>query len=462
MSLAGHAASLGGPPFAFLDWVHLLAGGAWLGAIPAFGVVASRAPAGDRSATLRTAMRAHGPTAIIAAPVVALTGLANSPLVLGSTRELVASGYGDLLLAKAVLFSTAVGIGAANHLLARADRPRQRAPLVVLELASLVTVPPAASRQPVLSATVLGGTHLYGSAGPSAIHAAINVAAPGNQRYQVAITDAATGQPRDDVQKVFLRFVPPAEAGLTEQRVELPPAPDEPGLYGTTGALTPVVGEWVLEVIVRRSGVLDETVGFGLPVVDPVEPQLVPPPDTGIDVPAPVAALWSLLPSGAAAWLPALVLIGAVAVLSALVRRRAAEPSRVVAWARVGIAALAIVAAGAAGSRAIIVVANAPPPAATATVNPISADPASIERGRLIYLANCSGCHGRDRSGEGAVAGYEPPDLAGVVPSVTDGGLAYQITNGLAGTPMPGFATALSENDRWDLVNYLRDRWGGR
>ena len=54
-----------------------------------------------------------------------LTGLANSPLVVDESRELVASGYGNLLLAKALLVSVAVGLGSANFFLARA-RPRRR------------------------------------------------------------------------------------------------------------------------------------------------------------------------------------------------------------------------------------------------------------------------------------------------------------------------------------------------
>jgi copper transport protein len=471
MSLAGHVASLGGLPFAFLDWVHLLAAGAWLGAIPAFGVVAQRAARGERAAALRASMRAHGSTALIAAPILALTGLANSPLVLGSSRELLASGYGDLLLAKALLFSTAVGIGAANHFLARDPRPGRRAPLLVVEAAvaaaavlvaaGLVTVPVAASRQPVLSATALGSTHLYGSVGPSGVHVAVNVAAPGPQRYQVAIADEATGAPREDVQKVFLSFIPPADADLPEQRVELPPTPGEPGLYGTTGAFTGVLGEWTLEVIVRRAGALDETLDFGLPIVDPVEPQLVPPPDTGVDAPAPLAVMWSVLPGGIAAWIPALVLLAGSAALGPLGVARQ-NPARWVRWTGVGLLCLAVVAAGAAGSRTVVAVANAAPASAVTAVNPIPTDDASIERGRLIFLANCSGCHGATGAGDGPIAATPLPDLAAVVPAMTDGELAYRITNGLAGTQMPGFATALSENDRWDLVNYLRDLGSGR
>jgi len=42
---------------------------------------------------------------------------------------------------------------------------------------------------------------------------------------------------------------------------------------------------------------------------------------------------------------------------------------------------------------------------------------------------------------------------------MSDAQLQYLVTNGLAGTKMPSFATTLSENERWDLVNYLHSRW---
>jgi putative copper resistance protein D len=74
-------------------------------------------------------------------------------------------------------------------------------------------------------------------------------------------------------------------------------------------------------------------------------------------------------------------------------------------------------------------------------------------------MANCSSCHGRDGSGNGPAAGglLPPPGaLASEVSTASEGDLAYVITNGVAGTGMPGFAATLSENDRWDLVNYLR------
>jgi putative copper resistance protein D len=49
-----------------------------------------------------------------------------------------------------------------------------------------------------------------------------------------------------------------------------------------------------------------------------------------------------------------------------------------------------------------------------------------------------------------------PADLSTHVPLHTDGQIFYFITNGFPGTAMPSFANALTDQQRWDLVNYLR------
>ncbi|MGH2445002.1 MAG: copper resistance protein CopC [Candidatus Limnocylindria bacterium] len=464
MTMAGHAAAIGGPFFAALDWVHLLAVAAWLGGLVAVPVLARRA-----RGTARAMLRRHGRVALVAAPIVALTGLANSPIVLGGSRELVASGYGNLLLAKIILLSVAAGIGAANHFLVRGRGRGQVGALVGAELivaalavmtaATMVTVQPASSRQPVLVTPPLNPAHLYGEAGPTGVHASVTLPTPGDQTYQVSVSDLNEGGPQEGVQRVFLTFVPPPDSGLAEQRVTLEPDPVLPGLYAASGAYTPVTGIWGLEVTVRRAGERDSSVSFDLPVNPPSAPRLTLPPDTGVGAPPPLALLWSLTPRGPAAWAPVLVLLAILALLSWVARR---TRSPILAVARVLTLALVLVAGVGAGSRALVAAANAPPSVAVASENPVPADAASVARGELIYRANCASCHGRDGDGDGPVVLVPRPDPLGPIVAETDeAGLSYRIANGLAGTQMPAFAAVLSDEDRWDLLNYLRDRWAG-
>ena len=111
MSFAGHASALGGPLNAAIDWLHLVAAAAWLGGVLAVYTLATRVRkvgASVRSVAAEM-LRRHGRLALVAAPLVVLTGLANSPLVLGTSRELVASSYGNLLLVKAALVEPRAG-----------------------------------------------------------------------------------------------------------------------------------------------------------------------------------------------------------------------------------------------------------------------------------------------------------------------------------------------------------------
>ncbi|MDQ2941143.1 MAG: copper resistance protein CopC [Chloroflexota bacterium] len=469
ISLAGHATSLGGLGFGALDLVHLLAAGAWLGVLPAILLLAWRRRRGGSEAALAAALRRHSRVATVAAPIVALTGIANSPLVLGQARSLVATDYGNLVLAKGLLFSVAFAIGSANHFLIERGAVRRMLPLLAAELAiaalavsaaaAMVTIVPGASRQPVLSASAIGTEHLYGTAGDSTVHVAVTLPAPGNQQYQVAVADAVNGAPPTNLQKVFLRFVPPSGSGLPAERIELAPQP-QPGLYAVSGAYTPTVGSWTVDAVVRRAGQRDASVSFVLSVIQPLPPKRVPPPDTGIGVPLPLGAIWALLPAGPLGWLPTVVALLGVAAIALIARRRALSTR----WRAGGIVLLllAITLGIGAGSRAVVDAANAPPAGSAAAVNPVAPDAASVKRGADIYLANCAACHGVNGAGDGPTAAWmfpPPGSLPAAVDSLTTGDLQYRITNGLAGTRMPAFAVTLSENDRWDLVNYLRARW---
>lgn len=123
---------------------------------------------------------------------------------------------------------------------------------------------------------------------------------------------------------------------------------------------------------------------------------------------------------------------------------------------------LGVAAALVTGSQALVVSANAGGDGLLPTQNPIAPTAESIAAGARAYEATCAGCHGASGEGDGPIAAglsVRPSDLATHVPFHTDGELYAFITRGISGTPMPGFATELTPEDRWNLVNHLRDRW---
>lgn len=481
-SFAGHVAAIGGPLFALLDLAHLLGVGVWLGSLPGFLLFwllyARRVEADRRRALIGAAIRRHSRFALAAAPFVALTGIANSPLVLGAGRNLVASDYGNLLLAKALLFSVAIGIGAANFFLVRrlAIRPLlwtvsaevAVAALAVLTAAGLLTVPPAATRPARIVTTTVPTAHLYGTVDDINVHTIVSVPSPGGQTYQVALSDPQTGEPIDDLQRVFLTFAAPPDAQLGEQRVPADPVAGRAGLFETQGAYTPVVGEWQIGVVLRRAGVPDEEVAFQLPVELPPPPERLPPEDTGIEVPAPLGALWRLIPPTPYEWLPALTLFGLAGVLWVAGPTRGDQASgraRRVAVLRTGTVALGVAAVLVTGSQALVTAANAGGDPLLPSENPVRASAGSIAAGEQAFRATCATCHGVDGLGDGPAAdglAVRPADLSVHVPFHTDAELYAFATRGISGTPMPGFARELSPEDRWNLINYLRSRWPER
>jgi mono/diheme cytochrome c family protein len=88
------------------------------------------------------------------------------------------------------------------------------------------------------------------------------------------------------------------------------------------------------------------------------------------------------------------------------------------------------------------------------------------ERARVLYIANCSACHGTD--GEGRPGAYPPIKGSGVV--IKDDATKHilVVLNGLQGakaggvlyaSPMPPFGS-LNDGDIADIIDYERSSWG--
>jgi mono/diheme cytochrome c family protein len=91
--------------------------------------------------------------------------------------------------------------------------------------------------------------------------------------------------------------------------------------------------------------------------------------------------------------------------------------------------------------------------------NPVPPSASALAAGRAIYMDKCTQCHGQTGKGDGPdAASYYPSPTSLVdakhMSSVTDGEIFYQVSQGRK--PMPAFKKKLSEEQRWQLVLYVR------
>lgn len=90
--------------------------------------------------------------------------------------------------------------------------------------------------------------------------------------------------------------------------------------------------------------------------------------------------------------------------------------------------------------------------------NPVPTGAAAISSGREVYRKECRSCHGMMGRGDGPKAAEldsRVPDMTSEkVQGQSDGALFWKITEGRG--DMPSAKTALSEEERWMVVHYLR------
>jgi mono/diheme cytochrome c family protein len=106
------------------------------------------------------------------------------------------------------------------------------------------------------------------------------------------------------------------------------------------------------------------------------------------------------------------------------------------------------------------------PEDADKTKNPMPPTPESIAKGKELYMertkGNCVFCHGDTGAGNEAniAAGKlrrKPADLTNKErqAAMTDGEVFWKITKGITGI-MPNYDKRLTEEERWNVVNYVR------
>jgi len=91
--------------------------------------------------------------------------------------------------------------------------------------------------------------------------------------------------------------------------------------------------------------------------------------------------------------------------------------------------------------------------------NPLRPQQADLPGARKLFLDKCAECHGDSGKGDGSQARmYDPLPTdfsdAAHMSTRTDGELFYKISEGHR--PMPGFKKRFTEEQRWQLVLFLR------
>jgi len=99
------------------------------------------------------------------------------------------------------------------------------------------------------------------------------------------------------------------------------------------------------------------------------------------------------------------------------------------------------------------------PSAAKSLRNPFPPTSEAMESARTNYTAHCQSCHGADGDGRGERSerlSIAPADFrdAHAMGLRTDGELFWIITEGHE--PMPAFRGTMTEEQRWQMVEYVR------
>lgn len=491
VSSTSHAAAGAGSFWsAGSDFIHLLGASVWLGMLALLAVLLFWARNGltgaNRYLVVTTALRRFSLVAVVSLALILFTGVVNGVIEVARLSDLTSTAYGRALLIKLILIVPLILAGGAN---AYIYRPRYElwtegsylgrldvlqdleaslrktirielalALAVLAVVAVLVQITPTRGTTPVQSS---GKYTASGQDGPIAATLVVDPNEAGINSFEVYLTGAV-----DTVDVVRLNFIPNNDT--SQQARLILDASNPPTFFVGKGPLLAKAGNWKIQVdILRTQGNNDLLIPFDVKVPNPGgQVQTV----RGGSLSAPVHFTTGsiALLAGSAIVTLAIVLgslprpelpsgyLGLIA--DDLVERVTLREMRPV-WS---LAALVVVGVGLGLILGSHVHGRLTKDQAASQDNPIPASAESIDRGKMLFLQNCTMCHGESGRGDGPLAKtlpIPPANLYDHVPYHPDQFFFNVITNGLGGV-MPAFGQQISSDDRWNILNYLRDAFG--
>ena len=447
VTLTSHAATEARPLLPILgDWLHLIGMTFWLGGlIYLFTGIRrlSQLEDASRRRLISSLTSRFSVYAILFVALIGLTGFYSAYLRVGTWSAVLTSLYGHVLLIKQIFVAGLLVIAATNLLVIspRLKINRTQAntdtavvarfgKILILELtfaglllatvSFLTYIPPAK--------VVSFNSDLTGKISVDDLRLDITISPGrvGQNTFTLKLT-TSDGQPVQSAREVLLRFTP-NQGNIPPSELQLIGLGD--GTFTAKGAYLSLPGDWQVQAVVRRENKFDAFANFNFTLRNSGSTE-------GSSM-IPRQAAWLILTIGL--------------LCSSLTAMTKAHPAL-----RLGIGTpLALLMMGMG-----ILYLRFPISTQTLRANPIPPNSESIAAGEALYTTHCASCHGVSGKGDGPIGvtlNPRPADLRQhAIPGVhADAQLFEWITNGFPGSRMPAFKTALSDTDRWHLVNFIR------
>ncbi len=475
ISRSGHAAAETRPLVAIaIDTIHFTGVAFWLGGLVllvlSLGILVKAGTTESILVSERFVSR-HSRLALLTVLIIAATGIVSAQFHVSGPIALRSEDYGLVLLGKQGLVVLVITAAALNL---KILRPRLRyflgeddlgeastqlrgiqgvgaaelgiALFVLAATAALTQIPPADGPMPVTVAARATTIDQRATADDLDLWLFAELRGDPDDRYVITVTDLQ-GEPAADIQRVIIEsllLATDSDEPSVKDRFDAEPLEPDSGAYAFSATRLGLEGNWNLNVIVRRAGLEDVATPF---VVD----------TTGTAQPPPrlVEDSWRMPQITAKSYgfvLMAILMLGIG--LIGIRRLTGLEPlsSGVLLTLSILIATGFLVSA---------VRQTIPTTAMTDVENPVVLDSVVMKSGEDLYFANCAVCHGPSGRGLDVV---DPLHNHGNAADLTDqrsilladGDLFYWISEGVMNSDMPAYDQALTEEERWALVHYLR------